>query len=219
MPKIPLKMKPKYAKKNQQLATIATVKRMISGELENKYFPVTGTTTNVDSSNAIGSALCLVTQGVSDSQRVGDVIMPTRLEFRGIVHLGATQITSSPIRLIFFRYENDDNSPVAAQLFQDSSQALVSTCPAHDYRSKYIILHDETFNLPYTATLGGVSPIDSCKVVKIVLGKSKMKKIQFQAGITTGQNRIFYCFLSDKSSVGTVAPTILWYSRLDYTDA
>jgi hypothetical protein len=190
----------------------ATIRRMITNKQEIKFFDTLETAVaHTSGGNVIH--LSNIPVGNSDSTRIGDSVLPQRLECRFNWLCGdATQYC----RLIIFRWKPffGSTSPSTSSILFSSVAANIIVSPfVHDQRDQFEVLLDKT-TIPLQSGVSG--QINSNTV--IVNMKMARKPIQWVTGSTTNMsNGIFALMVSDSAVVPN--PTITSYFRLTYTDS
>lgn len=89
---------------NRRVATVGTVKKLISKMVETKFI-TRNLETNVSHNSQISAPDMLpivptVNQGDDDFERVGDTIRPTKLNIRGIISMDRTNVSSNQVLLV-----------------------------------------------------------------------------------------------------------------------
>jgi len=180
-----------------------------------------------------------ITQGTSDSQRLGDHLYMDELvlSFTFFNGLGATANQFTSYRVCVFQFFGDGSvqNPLPGNLWLTSSQNngnVVGMWSNYniDYQEQYRVLWDSldsTSNRAYPyvtygtngqATTGssGVAQ-NSTMVCRIPLSRAD-RNIRYYAGGTTGPNHIYCNIVTDQNS-NTTNPTVLYSYRVRFTDA
>lgn len=197
--KFPRRKYTRAAITNKRIAKVA--KRAVRRIAEKKFYlreeivAVTNSGVLYDLSNT--------TQGDTVDLREGDKIIPTSLELDWYTVIAdSTQF----MRVIVFRWKNNDASdaPSISKLFQDVTYPYMAPY-IHDTRDQFDILCDVRY------TLDSYHPV---KLQKKVC--SLAKPIHYNQGQTSGLGKIYIYLISDSSV--SIHPTIVFYSKLNYTD-
>lgn len=177
--------------------------------MESKYWD-TATSASIDFSGTVYD-LSAVTQGVADTNRIGDQLFPKSLELRMSMVAGDS---TNLIRMLIIRYKMDTSitggPPPTANVLQYTSATHTPLSPVHhDLRKTFDIIHDELFCLVQNASNGQM-------IVNRVFNLGRVP-INFVAGATTGANKIFMVLYSDSGAAPN--PGVLFDTRLNFVDA
>jgi hypothetical protein len=201
--------------RDSQYATVATVKKLISSNLEHKFFD-SKAYAQAATTTPTQDALSAIPQGDGDSQRDGDAINLVKLWFKFECYLqgtGGTNDFTDQVRLIFYRWHPMSAAahPVPADVLIDLSVAQSATMSAYgwDNRKDFTILYDHTF------ALSGNGPSDLNTMGEINLGNIQSHFLS--ASTTLASNQIFAMVMSD--SLVATHPDYNLYTRVIYTDA
>lgn len=161
------------------------------------------------STTAVVTKLSSVSQGVADTERVGDALMLTGVEYR---QLCAFQ-DAGCIRHIVFQWKADDTTaPVVGDILDLAVITTAFNAPYnHDKRNQFRILDD------YRA-YGDNSGEGATGVVKRLFGKRISKEVRFLAAGTTGFNHVYMISVSNVP-VGSNLPTVTLGARITFTDS
>lgn len=152
--------------------------------------------------------LSAVSQGDTDTTRDGDSITASTLGYRYFWQNGDD---TNACRLIFFQWY-PQTTPTVTDILLTTVGNGVQFMYHTDKADMYKILYDSTDTLSvYTASGGSV--LGSPNIGKIKIPK---RKIQFQAGTTTGSNKIYALVLSDSGATSHPGPNLM--TRLNYMD-
>ncbi len=160
--------------------------------------------------NAAPVELTLIAEGTKDTERDGQQIQPTSLQWRINTRLGASQMVTSTVRFIIFRWMKD-SAPAANSLLTLSGgiTAPISPLNVTSNKGEYSILHDSSF----ICSAQSASPMFHRVFKKFM--KLNGKVIYSGAATTSGiKGRLYYQFISDVTSNG---PRIMSAFRLRYT--
>jgi hypothetical protein len=171
-----------------------------------------------------------ITQGVSDSQRVGDHIYLESVEFRVITQNqgGATANLYTNYRLWLFQFFGDNNTLPLVGSFLLSSSANEGTTAGSmsflniDYAEQYLVLHQS----PLWTTVGtyaladtGVPAVQNAATYECKADLSRAdRNIRYYSGGAFGPNAVYALLTTDQSSVAT-NPSFTYGYKLRYTDA
>lgn len=197
--------KPKSAqrKKQEQVAKQVALKVMNQNvewkhTTKNMNYGV-GTTGQIDDLSAVPA-------GTADTNRTGDLLQAYSLNFRGAVSLGdATNV----FRLIFFQW-HPKGTPTLGNILIVTAGYEVFSMYNTDQGDQYKIMYDRTFNLNKSG--GGNNE------VKVFSGKISVprKKLQYDAGLTTGSNHIYSLLISDSGA--PTDPNSIMVTKLNFRD-
>lgn len=150
--------------------------------------------------------LSAIAQGTTDISRTGDEVYATSIQCRGYVSCAdATNI----IRLIFFVWKLE-SVPTGDDILATTSKGSINyvSAPYHkDGRTNFVVKYDKT----YALSLGN----DTDQKV-FEFSKKLNKKIHFNAGTTTGKNKLYLFALSDSGVASN--PCVNCISRIYYRD-
>lgn len=196
------KAKPSVVKMKQ--IAYAQASKLQKNRSELKFFINNGWAAGTSSSTTPGIAdLSLITVGTTDQTRIGDEVYLRSFQFR--YHFVVAD-SYNICRIIFFQWHQDD-SPVAADILGDTAYPVLSPY-RKDTKGHYTILYDKTHALDTYHTV---------EHAKGFISKAFKKKIRYDAGTTTGQNKLFFIHMSDSSAV--THPTLYLESQINYMDS
>jgi len=207
---------PLQARNNQNQQPLSAlqkrqVKQIASSPLELKVF---GQTSIGASCTTSGASLSLtdVPQGITDITRLGDALQGVSMELAIDVNSTVASTVSSNVRVILFTW-NQETAPTTANVIE-GALLTTSNCPLGyiDFDSrKYIkVLVDELISLPMTYLSASQARVTMRFKVPV------KNKINFQTGSTTGANKIYLFYSSDKT---TDVPKLSYVSAFYFTDA
>lgn len=202
---------------------VKQVKKIINIQSELKYFPFNQTGFSVTSTSVLTGASFDVTQGLTDTSRIGDQLtLAGSIDFR--LHLSSAD-SYNIIRWILIQWHpTSTTTPFPAT---DGSDVLVAgpstaidylSMYNHDKRSDYTVLFDKTYTLVGNGTSGTYPYTTSSQIVKhyrISLKKAS-KKVQFVGAGLQASNRLFWIYVSDSSGVSH--PQAAYSSKLFFRD-
>lgn len=180
-----------------------SVQKALKKASERKYSQ-TSISGGVDYSGTV-ALVSGITQGVTDTTRVGDSVRFRRLIVRGTVALGDA---TNAFRLIFFRWKAV-TAPTAATIYESVGTVLApyQRLPSWDYKDQFVLLWDSLM------TTDTYNPIVSFK-----LDLPLEFNGQFIAGsATSGFNLIYYAAISDSSAVPN--PGLNMMAEVQFTDS
>lgn len=198
------------------------VKTLIARRQELKFFSTNASGT-MTSTLGIAS-MSDIPQGSTDSDRDADRLqlcgtMDIRVSFTN--GLGATGDLFNTIRFIIFQWHPNSTPTTTSILLNGPTGAVdVHSHYNHDNRQEYKILLDRTIKTfgPGSSTSNPTtSGVSKFHRYLIPLGKKVSKYMQFQAGSTTGTNKIYYILGSD-SALAT-HPSYLMSTKLFFRDS
>lgn len=196
----------KYVTKKQ-------VKNLIARSQEPKYFDQNQTASSVSTAGNVYGALVIPTQGIGESQRVGDTLHIKELDIR--LCLTAADSTQF-LRVVIFQWQenNSVNPPTIAKVFEQ-----VATNPwAASLKMDYIesgtlkVIHDKL----YSQCLNSDSAVISRRI-KLTGKKLHKKKLEFDVTAVTGWDNYYIAAISD--SVAVTHPTLAYCARATYMDS
>lgn len=203
----------KYTKmvKKSKALTKETVKRMIVGQLEKKYWDIGGNY-QIDTNGTV-VALTNIPQGSDDQSRDGEQIRLIKSSLRIVVKNGDNQ---NFLRFIIFRWLDNTNLalPTIPQVLQGSASVGAGILSDYNFDNKragqFQVLYDKVF----TVATGGPS---------IVFKKDKSYYPTIPINFTdiNGQNhgtgKLYLLMLSDSNAVAH--PTVDMFHRTVFHDA
>lgn len=196
----------------KQLKAMMTRKVNIAREL--KYFDVaslTNQTTQTWSVNNISG----ISLNVNDAARTGDEVEVRDIEVRWRAEAGTSAgVTNASfiVRCCIIQFFEDTTAitTTGGNFFQSTTGggAYLSTYQ-HDLRRTYKVLYDESIKISLTGPTTDI---------RTVMVKPSRKKIRFVSSGTGAEGHIYFCYVSDQTAAN-YAPTIDWYSRVNFYDA
>lgn len=205
------KRKPRSEKKNITKSQIATMinsalKSGVGHMIEMKYWAVTTTLTNVNSSGNIVD-LSLIPQGDTDSSRDGDQCFLKKVSCRFAFWVGTA---STKIRAILVQWFPNNVPSVTSILLGSASTQAPLIGYNRDNEPMYRVISDWTSKLIPAST-------DSVQVHKFVHQiPQKFASAQYIAGTTAGTNHLYLVTLSDVTAA--TLPQYEQSTRLDFYD-
>jgi hypothetical protein len=179
------------------------IKQEISGVQEKKSFDA-GVASTFDNTGSI-TKLTTIPQGDTDSSRDGDHIKLHSIWCNGAVNYSDT---TNVIRLIIFRWNQDDSS--AAPTVNDITQTFSPFSPIHrdnERAKKFDVVYDHLFGV------ANVGP-----GIQVFQWRKRMQSIvAFQATANTGTGHLYAFVISDSSATPHPGLSLIW--RTYYTDS
>lgn len=197
----------KKSKKNQRIATIGQVKRLINHDEEVKWFDTTLTLT--PSYNGQIQDLTPIAQGDGENYRDGSECILKSVEMR--YKINSYDNPGNLFRVILFRWKPDSAlvAPAWTSVCYTNGSYYAPLSPYNsDYRDQFTIVYDKLHSVDT------VTNIQLARTLKIKLSKIKVK---FSATSTEGSNKLYLAVCSDSASTGH--PPILFNCRVRYTDS
>lgn len=186
------------------------VKRQINRMAETKQHDVyQASLDTVTPGNVL--ALASVTQGQTDTTRIGDILTLNRLTIRYTLFQD-TSGSQSVVRIIVFKWRPDDavDPPATTDILYNASASYNSNYVRD--MSKFKVLYDRRH------TLGPQDVFDDTKLGFVdVKGSKKLGKIKFAAASATGCGNIYMLYVSSNGSAAT-APNLQVHSRVTFKD-
>jgi len=157
--------------------------------------------TNVSVSSA-GNVFGLteVTQGDTDQTRDGDQLTLTSLQLRWQAIIGDT---ANYVRVIVFQWLANSVPTINSVLLSLPLGGEVLSPYNHDTRYVFRVLYDKTVLLTNVGK-------PSSEVYDVRLIKFPRNRVQYEAGGTTGTNKIYCITLSDSGAVSHPAVNMYW---------
>lgn len=153
--------------------------------------------------------LSQISEGSANGERSGLAIRPKELSFH-YENLTTDATNKTRIMIVIWRDDTAQNNATLAQIYQDVTNALPLS-PYHfaNYPSKFQVIYDKIHYLDLIT--------DAVAGAKVVIRKKLPAQIYFNAGATTGTNKIFLVMWSDSGAASH--PTITLSGKFVYTDA
>lgn len=143
-----------------------------------------------------------------DTKRIGDKIMASHLKFNYSIENGDAY---NNVRVIAFQWFNSSTPTVADILIISGGYDVLSQYNV-DKALSYKIMYDKIHHI--TANYSGQT--NSTNVVRKKL-RLPRKQIQYEAGSTTGINKVYLMYISDSS--GPSHPAINYSCKLIFNDS
>jgi len=193
--------------------------------VEHKYFDVLLTSALPDWNGTFAN-LSNITQGADVTNRDGDSVLMTRLDFRAVIYPGGTA-QQNAVRFILFRdMEQDGVDPTIVQVVEPAALGAASAViapltyfyagPGTSRKRRFDILMDKTISV---AIRGGSETVGFVEYSHEFRGGDKHIWYDATAGADASnrEGMIGLILLSDNTGAGNV-PTVEYYSRLIFTD-
>jgi len=193
------------------------IKKLLLASREDKYKDTSASYTVVDYAGVVIDLLDIA-QGNTDTTRIGDTIIPTRIEIRGQVHANDT---TQAMRVLLLRWREDANeggsTPALAQFLQPTFVSTTQVCYApfyHDKREMFDVLFDKTF-----AMCGSTSSPNYVEGFQFIRNLPPVPVQYTNNGGSPylGINKLYLAFVSDSSTANHPAYTHV--TRVHYNDA
>ena len=201
----------------------AEVQRLVHRNLELKYFAFnSGAGSAIGSTFNISPAPFLVTQGVTDSNRIGDELtwVSAKLRFEIVNSLGVASDNYNNFRFVIFQW-HPNSTPVATDVFISGPSGApdIYSTYGHDRRHEFTIVYDECFK-----TVGNgqaaTSPFTSMTTTGVqnrdISFRFAKKKCSFVGAGVTATNLFYVALVSDSTTIPH--PTISYQIKTFYRD-
>lgn len=205
------------------------VRQLLQGAIETKCFIANSGTTSVTTAGVIGNMTTGIVQGVGRTQRVGDRLAVTKLNFRYSIEVGATGLLAAAdsynsVRVIVFKWREDNGSypPTTGNILQAIGVGIDQVYNFDDKRF-YKILYDQThvvFNTPLyngAAVTWQNGPDAHYATPQTIVVKPPLGAVDFNIDGVSASGHLYYLFISD--SAHTPDPTIDFTWSVEYNDA
>lgn len=184
----------------------AQAKKAISNTAETKFFNEYTWASGATSTSTAGVG-CLTnipqeTSGALDTVREGDEVYIKSFQCRLYFTVADTY---NVFRFILFQW-NQDDTPVLADILQNTTYPLTAQY-RKDTNRHYKILADKTIV---------VDTYNPTKYYKFNIIRGFKRRIKFDAGTTTGQNKIYFLNVSDSGVASH--PSYYMQSTVNYMD-
>ncbi len=208
-------------KKSKKFATKRSVRRQILSAHEVKFKEngdASGLELAIDSSTGfIATQLSDPDQGLTDLNRVGDVISLVSLKFGGMVISRHTEPV--PYRIVIVQWYGEA-TPTAIEIFSPTGSTLNAadvTGPNfnQDHRKFYKILYHKRGIVGTTADTGPPAEFQLVQSKRIT--KFGRKKIYYRAGTVVGQNNVWLFGISNQTNASDDGPLLQFDCLLHYT--
>jgi len=199
------------------------VMNLVHRNQELKFIAINQAATAITTTAFVSGVAYDVSQGATDSQRIGDSLMwagSIDLKVQVVNGQGATADIYNNVRLVIFQW-HPNSTPTAGSIFLNGPSAVVDVYSQyiHDNRQEFIILFDKTWRTTGNAN-AATTPNTSVLTTGVLTYRIPLtkatKKVQFQAGGATATNRFYVLQISD-SALAT-HPTLAFSSKAVFRD-
>lgn len=187
--------------------------------VEKKHY-TTGSIQQADYNGTIVD-LCDPVQGHDQDERSGDSIKPLHMTIRGFLYNDATAGTVQFLRVIIFRYKDENGVALTPSMVLDQNYVGTTSsiiCGKNwDKKFHSKILYDKLFTLGYSA--GGTNQdanIPASRTFKF--SKKLFGHINWGDSTSTEEGGGIYMLLISPAASSSDGPGIQWVSRVTYTD-
>lgn len=197
----------------KQVAMVkSVVNKKLASEIELKHYDQIVNTSN-DFAFTNSLSLFDPTQGVGDTQRVGDVVNLKSIFLRFVLS-GVDATNIQRLQVIQWMEDTTVATPNMSITLQHTSGATVAPeilSPLQiDKKYRYKVLWDKSFSHVFDSETRQ-------QIYEVFISKGFARKVEFTNASTSGLNKIYLLFISDSQAVAH--PTIEGYSRIRYSDA
>lgn len=208
---------------NPKKQLVRTINRVFNAKEEIKHIDwnsIYGAQTGNAGAGIFITDITNIGPGTAVNQRIGDQLNPKRFEFQLLMDCQATN-PSNQFRLIIFQYrlDNTAGAPTLANILDPGPTGLVAgnitvMSPYNfDLRHQYTILYDGKWQAQ-----GSLGSSKNTQVVKKVVRLSKRcAKVNYNAGVNTGDHHIFTVLFAEQPA-GATAGLTTFNGRLIYRD-
>jgi len=200
----------KSTKRKKQKLSVSLIDKV-----EVKYFDVLSLANSIGAGSTL-FPLCQVPQGATQSERVGDFILPRKLLFNFTLYTVNSDIVTT-LRMIFFRWVPSTglSVPVVADILQSPAASNVLSHFNFNLQDNYEILLDWQIDQAGVPAAPTVTSNIGRTGMSIKLGSKR--EIEFALGSSSGMtNQIYLMMLSDSSV--TPFPILNFSTRLYFED-
>jgi len=197
-----------------------TIPRPLKFGVEPKFIDTLSLANSVGSGGTLFD-LCLVPQGGAQSQRIGDFLQPLKCLFNFSLYTVNSDIVTT-VRLIFIRWivHTALSAPSVVGILQNAGGSNVLSHFDFATQDNYVILSDRQYQqagIPAAPTVSSNIGATGMNIpIKHMFEKNVITEIEFNAGATTGSNKIFLLAISDSALVPF--PILNFSNRLYYED-
>jgi hypothetical protein len=205
MHKATMNMKSKHSESDLKSQMTQIALKVINGKAETDSFDV-GFGSSVNSTGSL-TKLSTIPQGTSDSNRIGDQVEVFKVSIIGCATNSSADLTNT-IRLILFRWEQDDSSAAPAAV----TDILQTASPYSPYNRdnlrarKFIVLYDKVL----------ATGLQGPSIAKFEKDINVNFKIKFQGSANTGTSHVYAAQVSDSAAIPD--PGMAWITRVWYHD-
>lgn len=220
----------KRVRRRRRPATKSAVARVVRQEIDRqaelKFHTVNGPTgTPVYVGNPYNMIMTDISQGQTDTTRVGDSVYIKNVDIRLWIRYPAPDTSIQPnaiIRVVVYQYKPNNGllAPSLSRLYVDD----YTTDPgplSHrniDHHNDFNVLLDECFTMSACNAATGTSPSNSGVFIHRNLDMKRItKKIQYDTASAAHNNALYLLIFSSSANL-TVDPTVDCQSRVRFTD-
>lgn len=210
MPRIIKKtFRKKLYKKKPSTSMYKIAKKVLIQQSEKKYYDQNAANANIDYTGVIYN-LSSIPQGDTDVSRDGDGLKLTSLQIRWLMEVGTSPNT---FRIIVFQWLPATTPTVSDVLSSTyASSVLQPLSPfKHDMNANFRILHDSN-----TRVVDTYRPSITGKIYITTRNKKLKQDVHFNAGTTTGVNKLYMIVVSNDAAV--TYPQFSYVSRVQFRD-
>lgn len=194
--------KQKSLSKNQQSLVRKIANQVVRGRSERKHYQTTANSTQNNSATI--TSISNIPQGDTDETRDGDQLRISSVELNyELIGADATNL----FRVMLFQWF-DDSTPTVTDVLTSAIDAILQTY-RRDTRRMFRVLYDHTHPLSLNSS-------NEVLVRFKRFTRGFRRKIQYQAGGTTGINKLYILLVSDSGVASD--PAYIYKTRVNYTD-
>lgn len=165
--------------------------------------------------NAFSLDNCLVTQGVTDTARLGDQLVAKSLRARFTITADVNNVFDVYREIWLQWHPNSTTYAIASVLLTGPSGIIdVWSDYNHDNRDNFTILVDKL----HSSQCNAAADSNTFTILRKVPLKYAKKKMQYVAGTTGGMNHIM-CLIIGRRVSGATGAKITYQSRFYFADA
>lgn len=185
------------------IATKNYVNRKLNQNKELKYHITSWASAECPFDNPQITDLCNPIQGDAVNQRLGDRIVPKRIELRGLLN-NASAATYYRSRIVIAQWF-DQQTPTLLQVVGVDGATPSSTTVwdgfNFDQRALYRVLYDSG---PINLSTTSATDLSRYRTINIKI-KKKMRQIMYNSGATSGLNKLYAFIFSDAADAANAA--------------
>lgn len=203
--------------KNQKKQVSKMLTNKIKAEAELKFHEERWVV-NAEQTGTVANAIYRITnitQGVQDSQRVGDECKPVFVRVRICAETNQTDPEPACVRAVLFQWHQDSgrDAPDPAEVFMGNALGTIYAPLSemnHDDRRQFSVLSDKIF------TIGKNGADNAIKV--LTLSSRRMRKLKFRAATQQGNEHLYLAVLSSRAAGLNQEPILNCSARVQFTD-
>lgn len=206
----------KRSARNERARLARLIRQTLSDIAEDKYTDIGIAYTQVDRGGIL-TRLTDVSQGTAQSQRVGDGIRLSKMEFRASVYYSLSAVATNPthmVRLILFRWNQDSGSvaPSLGTILQTTGTLQDAVSPYYWNRKSegnFSVIYDKMWSI------GSAS-----EGVVLDLTLNPGGEVRYNNGAITGTGHIYALIIGDDVT-GAHSPSLQaqFYCRTHFSDS